>query len=858
MELVIDGRTMAVTWPSGVPVTDLSLVLGDTEPVRIRVDHALEDCTPALAVKQTIGSADLIMTVTEFSRQEDWHTASWVVNTVPLQEALGSADSVALMAEVVLVSSDGAQHTSRPIRVTVRRDILPAEYAPPAEVLADWSELVAAALASQLPAALHDAGMYVTPTSGTAYMSPPGYDYDVVVAWSWARFKFGDDLLSGYVGNVCKIRDVYMWGVPGVTDTTPRWLDVWRRAPGGDWVLASRSAKAIAADVAVDLTCWEMVAQAEIVIGDEVALHVYGGTPEAPVELPMEVARQMVTSADGRGLAAALDGPITDASVMPAMGLSCTYSDGISVGGVNLATRTEVQRLTDYAANVGKQTYQDARASEAARDATQEIAEGLAITVGTVTTGEPGNQAAAELKPGSTAGSYILDMTIPRGDVGTVDASQAYVWTQPQTYDATVTASGGVRVPLPATAQEALSYEALVEQQTADDWRRMNYYMDTLIPSWVTTLVRQMQMASAYNVGTNNVSTKEAVYTNDLHDFLITVTPASGVSLIGRSTGAWKFANYLGDHNNSAYAAAVVWRIIGSDKASILLGSTSQGYASTTNPAAACYTHPIHWIDYNYDGADYRYPLLHVTNYTSRDMAPAWQVTTYPTGYLGSTTSCLIRGTDYGRDVGDQLYMWALVPKITYLAVAMAPRAAADHRNTMNRWELFVDGNYVMPMTSLFCGSGHTACVTAKAKAHEVISTLQVGLRMGGMRIDATPALGVNDVRSIMGRVVMDGATAKPMPDVTASALDVPAAGGEVTLTVSSTLPETVYILNDTMCGHDPSAVWCRQSAEQIPAGGGHITLTVAPNTTGQPRQVWAFVGHHYAQASVVKINQLA
>lgn len=850
---------MAVTRPSGVPVMDIALVLGDTVPVRIRVDHALTDCTPALAVKQTIGSADLIMTVTGFTRQDDWQEASWVVNTVPLQDALGSADSVALVGEVVLISPDGAQHTSRPIRVTVRRDILPADYAPPAEVLADWHALIAAALAAQLPDALHNAGIYVTPASGTASMSPPGYDQDQTVAWSWARFRFGDDTLVGYQGNVCKVRDVYMWAVLGTTDTTPRWLDIWRRAPGGDWVLAARSSQAVASSTDVDLYMWGMIADTDIVIGDEVALHVYGGTPEVPVELPLSIARQMVTAADGRGLTDALDGPITNATVMPAVMLSCTYQDGVSVGGVNLATRAEVQRLTDYAAATSKQTYQDARASEAARDAAQEIAEGLAITMGTVTTGAPGSQAAAMLTPSSTPGSWRLDMTIPRGDVGAVDTSKSYTWTQPQVFDATVTASRGVRVPLPATAQEALSYEALLEQQAADNWRRMNYYMDTLIPSWVTTLVRQMQMADAYNMGTANASIKEAVYTNDLHDFLVTMTPAAGVSLIGRSTGAWKFANYLGDHNNSAYAAAVVWRIIGSDKASILLGSTSQGYSSTTNPAAACYAHPIHWIDYNHAGADYRYPLLNATNnYTSRDMTPAWQVTTYPAGYLGSTASCLIRGTDYGRAVGDQLYMWALVPKITYVAVAMAPRAAADHNNTMNRWELFVDGNYVMPMTSLFCGSGHTACITAKAKAHEASSTLQVGLRMGGMRIDAAPALGVNDVRSIMGRVVMDGVTAKPVPAVTASALDVPAAGGEVTLTVSSTLSEAVYILNDTMCGHDPAAVWCTQSSEQIPAGGGQITLTVAPNTTGQPRQVWAFVGHHYAQTAVIKINQLA
>ena len=73
---------------------------------------------------------------------------------------------------------------------------------------------------------------------------------------------------------------------------------------------------------------------------------------------------------------------------------------------------------------------------------------------------------------------------------------------------------------------------------------------------------------------------------------------------------------------------------------------------------------------------------------------------------------------------------------VTYLSVAITPRQSADHANVENRWEMFVDGHYVMPMTSLFCGSGNTDCFTAKAKAHEVSSTMQVGLRMGGMRID--------------------------------------------------------------------------------------------------------------------------
>ena len=469
------------------------------------------------------------------------------------------------------------------------------------------------------------------------------------------------------------------------------------------------------------------------------------------------------------------------------------------------------------------------------------------------TTAIDASQSAQTASNAATAAQQAL-AAIPQ-----VDAAGNMTLAGGLTATGTVTANGGVRVPLPATAQEAISYEALIEQRAADDWRRMGYYMETLIPSWVTTIVRQMQMSAAYNVGTANVSIKEGVYGNDWQDMLVTMTKAAGISLIGCSTGAWKFANYMGNSRNRDYAAASVWRIIGSDKVSILLGSTAQGYSSATNPAADCYAHPIHWVDYAWDNANYRYPLINSVNgATSRDMTPAWQVTIYPKGYLGSSTSCLLRGTDYGRDVGDQQYMWALAPSVTYLSVAITPRQSADHANVENRWEMFVDGHYVMPMTSLFCGSGNTACFTAKAKAHEVSSTMQVGLRMGGMRIDAAPALGVNDVWPIMERVVMRDATVKPVPEVTASALEVGAEGGEVTLTVSSTLAEAVYAINDTMCGHDPAAVWCSQSAEQIPAGGGQITLTLAPNTTGQPRQVWVFVGHHYAQTAVVEINQLA
>lgn len=135
-----------------------------------------------------------------------------------------------------------------------------------------------------------------------------------------------------------------------------------------------------------------------------------------------------------------------------ALSMSVAYDAGVSVGGIELASRRHFDALAASVAETGKQIADDADAAQQAREEAEQIASGMTLTAGTITTGAPGSQAAAELKPGSTAGSYTLDMTIPRGDVGTVDTSQAYTWTQPQTYDAMINANGGINIPLAAGA----------------------------------------------------------------------------------------------------------------------------------------------------------------------------------------------------------------------------------------------------------------------------------------------------------------------------------------------------------------------------------------------------------------------
>ena len=437
---------MALRWPSGVPVTDVSLVLGDTVPVRIRVEHALDNCTPALAVKQTIGSADLIMTVTGFVREDDWQTADWVVNTAPLQEVLGIADSVALVAEVVLVSPDGAQHTSRPIRVTVRRDILPAEYAPPAEVLADWHALIATALANQLPDALHNAGMYVTPVTGSSVLATGAAETPTTMACY--AMEWGDELLAGQVPDHGRLRSLNMT-YSGASAPGSYWLRIWRLVADA-YVLAGVSTPEPLPGSNDPIT-WRFVPGVSLSRGDKIMMEVCAG-PDADhlTTYALGVHGVMTPAKDGRGRADQVAHPvvIVQYDVAPRMTATVDYDEGVSVGGVEVATVTQIQALGTDVRTASANSQAAAQSAAAARDEAQAAVEGLSITVGTVTTGGPGTQAAATLTPGSTPGSWRMDMTIPQGDVGGVDTSQPYVWQQPQSFNATITAAGGVNIPL--------------------------------------------------------------------------------------------------------------------------------------------------------------------------------------------------------------------------------------------------------------------------------------------------------------------------------------------------------------------------------------------------------------------------
>ena len=430
---------MALRWPSGVPVTDVSLVLGDTVPVRIRVEHALDNCTPALAVKQTIGSPDLIMTVTGFVREDDWQTADWVVNTVPLQAALDSADSVALVAEVVLVAPDGAQHTSRPIRVTVRRDILPADYAPPAEVLADWSELVADALAAQLPAALKEAGVELAAATGQSTLSS-GDAADTWTIVGGYAMTWGDEILAGHLPDSCRLKSistVYFFETPAANQYC---LRVWRLTDGAYSLIGT---SAYVSNLSSGQTAtWVFTPGIPLTRGDVIIIQVCEGIEMTPYALGMHAV--LTPSVPGRGLITEVANPPTvNGTMAPLMTVMVDYDDGITLGGMELATARQLDSL-------GREVRQSSATAEAAARTA-----GQSATTASTAADNAATSATSAANSATAAANALA--AIPQVDASGNMTLDGNITAAGGTFAGAVNANGGINIPLAAGALTDMS-----------------------------------------------------------------------------------------------------------------------------------------------------------------------------------------------------------------------------------------------------------------------------------------------------------------------------------------------------------------------------------------------------------------
>ena len=448
MQLLIDLATMAVMFPGGIPATDLSLVRGDKIPLRVTLLDEGAPVTPsgvrpALAVKTALGDETLVLAATNLEPVDDAlgpaYVGSLSVNTTQLIEAMGSAASIDLIGEVVLIAGDGSQRTSSLIRVTVRQDIMPADVIPPEDVLADWSELVADALAAQLPDALKDAGVELEAVTGQSTLSS-GDAADTWTIVGGYAMTWGDEILAGHLPDSCRltsISTVYFFTDPALNQYC---LRIWKLVNGAYSLIGT---SAYVSNLTSGQTAtWVFTPGVPLTRGDVIIIQVCEGTEMTPYALGMHAV--LTPSVPGRGLVAEVaNPPAVNGTMAPLMTVVVDYDDGITLGGMELATARQLDSLG-----------RDVRQSSATAEAAARTAGQSAATAST--DADNAATSATSAANSATAAQQAL-AAIPQVDDAGNMTLDGNITAAGGTFDGAVNANGGINIPLAAGALTDMS-----------------------------------------------------------------------------------------------------------------------------------------------------------------------------------------------------------------------------------------------------------------------------------------------------------------------------------------------------------------------------------------------------------------
>ena len=434
MQLLIDLATMAVMFPGGIPATDLSLVRGDKIPLRVTLLDEGAPVTPsgvrpALAVKTALGDETLVLAATNLEPVDDAlgpaYVGSLSVNTTQLIEAMGSAASIDLIGEVVLIAGDGSQRTSSLIRVTVRQDIMPADVIPPEDVLADWSALVADALAAQLPDALKEAGVELEAATGQSTLSS-GDAADTWTIVGGYAMTWGDEILAGHLPDSCRLKSistVYFFTDPALNQYC---LRVWRLTDGAYSLIGTST---YVSNLSSGQTAtWEFTPGVTLQRGDVIIIQVCEGTEMTPYALGMHAV--LTPSVPGRGLVTEVaNPPAVNGTMAPLMTVVVDYDDGITLGGVELATARQLDSLG-----------RDVRQSSATAEAAARTA-GQSAAAASTAASDAATSATSAANSATAAANALAAM--PQ-----VDASGNMTLAGGLTAAGAINANGGVNIPL--------------------------------------------------------------------------------------------------------------------------------------------------------------------------------------------------------------------------------------------------------------------------------------------------------------------------------------------------------------------------------------------------------------------------
>ena len=388
-------------------------------------------------------------------------------------------------------------------------------------------ELVNEAVANKLPAALKDAGVELEAVTGQSTLSS-GDAADTWTIVGGYAMTWGDEILAGHLPDSCRltsISTVYFFTDPALNQYC---LRIWRLTDGAYSLIGT---SAYVSNLSSGQTAtWVFTPGVPLTRGDKIIIQVCEGTEMTPYALGMHAI--LTPSVPGRGLITEVANPPTvNGTMAPLMTVVVDYDDGITLGGMELATARQLDSLG-----------RDVRQSSATAEAAARTAGQSAATASTAAD-NAATSATAAANSATAAANALAAM--PQ-----VDASGNMTLAGGLTAAGAVNANGGINIPLAvgaATDTSAVNRLYAAGMSGVTDIFALHFFLNTDSITATGTAQTTVLIPGQYartNVPANTHSTVVHTFTG----------PA----------GQWNYSSFAG--------FAIPWQLTSTGKVTVGLG----------------------------------------------------------------------------------------------------------------------------------------------------------------------------------------------------------------------------------------------------------------------------------------------
>ena len=286
-------------------------------------------------------------------------------------------------------------------------------------------ELVNEAVANKLPDALKEAGVELEAVTGQSTLSS-GTAADTWTIVGGYAMTWGDEILAGHLPDSCRLKSistVYFFTNPALNQYC---LRIWKLTDGAYSLIGT---SAYVSDLSSGQTAtWVFTPGVPLTRGDVIIIQVCEGIEMTPYALGMHAV--LTPSVPGRGLVTEVaNPPAVNGTMAPMMTVVVDYDDGITLGGMELATARQLDSL-------GRDVRQSSATAEAAARTTGQSAAAASTAADNAAT------SATSAANSATAAANAL-AAMPQ-----VDASGNMTLAGGLTAAGAVNANGGVNIPL--------------------------------------------------------------------------------------------------------------------------------------------------------------------------------------------------------------------------------------------------------------------------------------------------------------------------------------------------------------------------------------------------------------------------